>query len=101
MFVRRFEGRKALVQGVEVTVPGDVGAFVAQRSADAFVECSHSRAAAHREEFGADDAADAVRFRHKAWKVLAKAKQVLDHLRIPFWLSSGTCLGTKTLITIN
>lgn len=83
-----------MVQGLEMTLPADVEGYLAQRSTDAFVECSHSRAAAHREEFGADDGADAVRFRHKAWKLLSKAKQVLDQLRVPFWLSSGTCLGT-------
>ncbi len=32
-------------------------------------------------------------FRKKARNVIAKAKETLDHLGIPFWLSSGTCLG--------
>lgn len=34
-----------------------------------------------------------LRFKHKAWKLLGKAKTLLDQLKIPFWLSSGTCLG--------
>lgn len=92
----RFEGRKGVVQGVEMTLPLDVEGFLAQRSSDSFVECSHSRAAAHRDEFGVEEGAEAVRFRHKAWKVLSKAKHVLDQLKVPFWLSSGTCLGSYT-----
>jgi len=74
-------------------VPRSIDDFLEQRSIDNFIECSHSRAAAFREENGVDESTDAVKFKHKAWKILTKAKQVLDKLNIPFWLSSGTCLG--------
>jgi fukutin len=93
IFTIRFEGTKVVIQGLSLMVPRGTEDFLAQRLSDNFIECSHSRAAAFREEHGVDESSDAVKFKHKAWKILTKAKQVLDKLNIPFWLSSGTCLG--------
>ncbi|XP_059475073.1 ribitol-5-phosphate transferase FKTN-like [Neocloeon triangulifer] len=91
--LERFKGVSVDVQGLTLMVPASIDNYLQQRSTDQFVECSHSRAAAFFDEFGEDDSPDALKFKHKAWKILTTAKQVLDQLNIPFWLSSGTCLG--------
>ncbi|CAB3366888.1 Hypothetical predicted protein [Cloeon dipterum] len=91
--VDRFKGVLVEVQGLNLMVPSSINLYLEQRSSDHFIECSHSRAAAFFDEFGDDDSSEALKFKHKAWKLLTTAKQVLDQLNIPFWLSSGTCLG--------
>lgn len=95
MCVVRFEGESVNIDRLKVTVPSDIPLFLTQRSHSQFIECSHSRAAAFHQQQGIDEGRDAVMFRHKAWKLLAKAKKLLDELQIPFWLSSGTCLGMQ------
>ncbi|XP_023237338.1 fukutin-like [Centruroides sculpturatus] len=67
--------------------------FIAPASSTKFIECNYIRSKLFYEKYGRDESEDAELFRTKAWKLLSKAKTLLDHLNIPFWLSSGTCLG--------
>ncbi|KAF4525981.1 hypothetical protein B566_EDAN000773 [Ephemera danica] len=89
----KFEGSPVQMDGLRVVVPSNIPGFLDQKSQSRYVECSHSRAAAFHEQHGVDEGRDAIRFRHRAWKLLARAKKLLDEMGIPFWLSSGTCLG--------
>lgn len=76
-------------------VPKDIPAFLRASSASAsnFIECNYSQADKYFKTFGRDQSVHAVRFKHQAWKLLSRAKRILENLEVPFWLSSGTCLG--------
>lgn len=59
-----------------------------------FIECDKAGASKFFLTYGRDESSGANLFRHRVRKVLANAKVVLDSLGIPFWLCSGTLLGT-------
>lgn len=80
-------------------VPLQQDVFIDYTVKNNFIECNYTQAKVFHETFGRDESDEAEIFRNKAWKLLSKAKTLLDHLKVPFWLSSGTCLG-KDLLTI-
>ena len=59
-----------------------------------FVECNYSRANLFHAKYGKDTSTSAVAFWQNVFDVIIVAKKTLDELGIPFWISSGTCLGT-------
>ncbi|XP_043193508.1 fukutin-like isoform X1 [Amphibalanus amphitrite] len=73
--------------------PADRTAFVRHLLSSRFIPCDRERAHQFHLTEGRDASADAERFRHRAWRLLAAAAAALDELEVPFWLSSGTCLG--------
>lgn len=87
-----------LLDGIPFLVPKDISRFVRDAASSRFQECNHTRAHSFHLQFGKDTGHDAQRFSHRAWKLLSRAKTILDKLRVRFWLSSGTCLGTFQLI---
>ncbi|KAK7021117.1 hypothetical protein SK128_028326 [Halocaridina rubra] len=89
----RFSTRDAKIDGIDLTVPSDVMAFVQDYRSAQYMPCNESRATFYNLKHMKDETAEEVRFKHKAWKLLAKAKTILDQLKVPFWLSSGTLLG--------
>ncbi|XP_076057921.1 ribitol-5-phosphate transferase FKTN-like [Oratosquilla oratoria] len=89
----RFKIEEASIDGITLHVPSDIHAFTKDLENSHFLPCNETRAAFFYLRFPKDESPEAVRFRHKAWKLLAKAKTILDSLNVPFWLSSGTCLG--------
>lgn len=58
-----------------------------------FVECNATRARQFHDLHGRDESPEAELFRLNVRRLLSKVKQLLDQLEIPFWISSGTCLG--------
>ena len=64
-----------------------------------FIECDYEKASTflkeHKRKFD-----DTNRFQHKAWKLLSRTQVIMDHLGVPFWLSSGTCLGKDILLLL-
>ncbi|XP_071439540.1 ribitol-5-phosphate transferase FKTN-like isoform X2 [Hetaerina americana] len=77
-----------------ITVPSNVPAFVHDLRQSHFKECSWSRAHHYEKKYGSTRKTPEGRwFAHRAWKLLARAKTLLDGLDVPFWISSGTCLG--------
>ncbi|XP_034236955.1 fukutin-like isoform X2 [Thrips palmi] len=76
-------------------VPKDIPAFLRAISdtSSNFIECDYKRADTFFRTHGRDQSITAIRFKHQAWKMLSRAKRILDDLEVPFWLSSGTCLG--------
>ncbi|KAJ1524496.1 hypothetical protein ONE63_010991 [Megalurothrips usitatus] len=76
-------------------VPKDIPAFLrtSTGSASHFIECNYTQADEFFKTHGRDRSDEAKRFKHQAWKLLSRAKRILEDLEVPFWLSSGTCLG--------
>ncbi|XP_064476958.1 ribitol-5-phosphate transferase FKTN-like isoform X2 [Ornithodoros turicata] len=58
-----------------------------------FIECNTTRARLFHTLHGRDESPEAELFRLKVRRLLVKVKQLLDQLDVPFWISSGTCLG--------
>ncbi|KAE8282642.1 Fukutin [Larimichthys crocea] len=58
-----------------------------------FLECRYRDARNFLQLYPDDSSPDAVDFRRNVKSLLHLAARVLAHLDIPFWLSSGTCLG--------
>ncbi|XP_027213660.2 ribitol-5-phosphate transferase FKTN [Penaeus vannamei] len=89
----RFSTKDARIDEVDLTIPSDIEAFVRDHKTSHFIPCNESRATFYNLKHMKEETPSEVRFKHKAWKLLAKAKTLMDQLKIPFWLSSGTCLG--------
>ncbi|XP_071039482.1 ribitol-5-phosphate transferase FKTN isoform X2 [Parasteatoda tepidariorum] len=89
----KMEIHSASIDKIRIFVPLQHHMFLNFPNDSKFIECNYSQAKVFFEKFGRDESDEAEIFRTKAWKLLAKAKSLLDHLKIPFWLSSGTLLG--------
>ncbi|KAG7173150.1 Fukutin-like [Homarus americanus] len=89
----RFSTVEARIDDVELTIPSNIDIFIVDHKNSHFIPCNESRAAYYNLKYLKDETPNEVRFKHKAWKLLAKVKTLLDKLKIPFWLSSGTLLG--------
>jgi hypothetical protein len=48
-----------------------------------------------------DNTVDAMVFRKRAKELLQLAAKTLKDLGVPFWLSSGTCLGKNALLFLS
>ncbi|XP_076353108.1 ribitol-5-phosphate transferase FKTN-like isoform X2 [Tachypleus tridentatus] len=83
----------AHVDGIKVQVPVNPSVFLQSPKDVAFIECNYDRARKFQETYGKDTSPEAQLFQQSAKKLLVKAKEILDGLGVPFWLSSGTCLG--------
>ena len=60
------------------------------------IECNHTRAQLFYSSQSVGvmgDKKEAEMFRKQAMSLLTRASRVFDQLGIPFWISSGTCLG--------
>lgn len=92
--IERFELVKSVTQhNSALMFPRDISKVIQELETSQFIECNATRADVFHKKFFRDESDAALRFRHRAWKLLSRAKSVLDSLAIPFWLSSGTCLG--------
>ncbi|XP_069935669.1 ribitol-5-phosphate transferase FKTN isoform X2 [Cherax quadricarinatus] len=89
----RFSTKEVKIDEVELTVPSNIEAFIEDHQNSQFIPCNESRAAYYNLKYLKDETPYETQFKHKAWKLLAKAKTLMDQLKIPFWLSSGTLLG--------
>ncbi|TSL28305.1 Fukutin [Bagarius yarrelli] len=72
------------LDGLDVRIPKNFSRFRSEHSNSRFLECRYREAAAFYQ---------AMDFRMKAKSLLHLAARVLNGLGVPFWLSSGTCLG--------
>lgn len=101
VFCSRVEIHSATVDGIKMYVPLQQDVFIDYTLKNNFIECNYTQAKIFHETYGRDESDEAEIFRSRAWKLLSKAKTLLDHLKIPFWLSSGTCLGKDLLILLS
>lgn len=91
---KRFSIRKVAVDvGLIVAIPANVRAFQEQLPLSRYIECNIPKAEAFVRKYGLDSSEAAIDFYSKAKQVFIAGKQVLDRIGVPFWLSSGTCLG--------
>nr|XP_002120943.1 fukutin [Ciona intestinalis] len=81
------------IDGHKISVPYHIDKFLKQYKTSRFIECNHKRAQHFKDKFESKLTEKDKNFKASAKKVVATAKKVLDKLNIPFWLSSGTCLG--------
>ncbi|XP_077354633.1 ribitol-5-phosphate transferase FKTN [Festucalex cinctus] len=81
------------VDGLDVAVPRNISHFLAQHRRARFLECPYRDARRFLRLYPDDWSPEALDFRHKAKSLLGLAAKTLDRLHVPFWISSGTCLG--------
>lgn len=81
------------LDGLDVQIPKNFTRFQSEHSSSRFVECRYREAAAFYQLYPDDASPEAMDFRMKAKSLLHLAARVLSGLDVPFWLSSGTCLG--------
>ncbi|XP_028274230.1 ribitol-5-phosphate transferase FKTN isoform X3 [Parambassis ranga] len=82
-----------VLDNLDVRVPRNVTLFLAEQRQARFLECRYRDARNFLQLYPDDSSAAAVDFRRKAKSLLHLAARTLSHLGVPFWLSSGTCLG--------
>ncbi|XP_069023615.1 ribitol-5-phosphate transferase FKTN isoform X1 [Embiotoca jacksoni] len=82
-----------VLDGVDVRVPRNITRFLMQQRHARFLECRYRDARNFLQLYPDDSSAAAVEFRRKSKSLLHLAAHTLAHLDVPFWLSSGTCLG--------
>ena len=92
----RFEISKVAIDGIHLRAPAYPAHFLTMLAHSEFIECNDHRASTFHARHPRDESTEAQVFRENARLLLTKAKEALDQLGIPFWLSSGTCLGTTT-----
>ncbi|XP_061149165.1 fukutin isoform X1 [Syngnathus typhle] len=81
------------VDGLDIAVPRNISGFLAQHRRARFLECPYRDARRFLRLYPDDPSPEALDFRSKAKSLLGVAAKTLGRLRIPFWISSGTCLG--------
>ncbi|KAK6623947.1 hypothetical protein RUM44_010803 [Polyplax serrata] len=87
----KFQFKSTIIDDIKVNVPKNIPLFL--KDSTSFIECNYEVAHKFHQTYGKDTTPKALKFVHKARKILSTAKTVLDQLEIPFWISSGTLLG--------
>ncbi|KAJ8402077.1 hypothetical protein AAFF_G00373120 [Aldrovandia affinis] len=83
----------ASVDGLDVRIPKNISRFLSEHARARFLECRYKDARAFYQLYPDDTSPEAMDFRMKAKSLLHLAARTLTDLGVPFWLSSGTCLG--------
>ncbi|XP_056147156.1 fukutin [Lampris incognitus] len=81
------------LDGLDIRIPRNLSQFLAERSRSRFLECRYREARNFYQLYPDDSSPEATDFRLKAKALLHLAARTLNRLGVPFWLSSGTCLG--------
>ncbi|XP_049788439.1 ribitol-5-phosphate transferase FKTN-like [Schistocerca cancellata] len=89
----KFVTEKLDLHGTAFYVPKNIPDFLHDSLNSRFLECRHQSAHQFYQKYGKDKSHEALRFSHRAWKLLSRTKTILDSIGVRFWLSSGTCLG--------
>eukprot|EP00073_Rattus_norvegicus_P036354 XP_008761936.1 PREDICTED: fukutin isoform X2 [Rattus norvegicus] len=89
----RPELQQVTVDGLDMLIPKDPGRFLEEVPHSRFIECRYKEARAFLQQYVDDNTVDAMAFRKRAKELLQLAAKTLKALGVPFWLSSGTCLG--------
>uniref|UniRef100_H2ZHX7 Ribitol-5-phosphate transferase n=1 Tax=Ciona savignyi TaxID=51511 RepID=H2ZHX7_CIOSA len=88
-----FLGLPIEIDGHKFSVPYHITKFLERYHTSHFIECNFKRAKQFKKQFGKELTEKDKTFVASSKKIMQTAKKVLDKLEIPFWLSSGTCLG--------
>ena len=81
------------IDGHEIMIPYNIKGFLTEQRNAKFIGCDLDRTRRYKEKYPAVLTDADVQFMQNAKKLILRAKRVLDGLNVPFWLSSGTCLG--------
>lgn len=95
----RFPVHGNRVDGIWLHFPHTIKEFLAQIPHAKFIECDYHRAQVFLNKNPQDNTEEAKQFLRKGRQLLSRGKEILDDLGVPFWLSSGTCLG-EIVVTI-
>ncbi|XP_028318364.1 ribitol-5-phosphate transferase FKTN isoform X2 [Gouania willdenowi] len=82
-----------VLDGLDVRVPQNVSHFLSQKRNSHFLECRYREARNFLQMYPEDSSSTAVEFIQRAKSVLRLTTDALNHIGVPFWISSGTCLG--------
>ncbi|CAB1415855.1 unnamed protein product [Pleuronectes platessa] len=82
-----------VLDGLDIQVPRNVSHFLSEQQHSHFLECRYRDARNFLQLYPDDTSPTAMDFHRKAKSLLHLAARTLKQLNIPFWLSSGTCLG--------
>lgn len=77
----------------DMSIPTHVDDLISAIPGSKFEDCNLARAEEFFRKNPPENVEESKKFQRNARQILARAKQYLDDLGIPFWLSSGTCLG--------
>lgn len=83
----------SVVDGLDVRVPRNVTHFLLEQSHAHFLECGYRDARSFLQTYPEDSSPAALDFRRKVRTLLQISVQTLGQIQVPFWISSGTCLG--------
>ena len=89
----RVEFIKVTIDGLNVRAPRYPIQLLKQFTQSTFLECNYTHAMLFSMKHEIEDNMETRTFRKVAAEILQRAGQALDSVGIPFWLSSGTCLG--------
>ncbi|MED6278228.1 hypothetical protein CHARACLAT_021520, partial [Characodon lateralis] len=82
-----------VIDSLDIRVPRNISQFLMQQQRAQYLECRYHDARSFLQLYPDDSSTAAVEFRRKAKALLNLAARTLGELDIPFWISSGTCLG--------
>ncbi|CAJ1069819.1 fukutin isoform X1 [Xyrichtys novacula] len=82
-----------VLDGLDVRIPRNITRFLYEQRHARFLECRYRDARNFLQLYPDDSSSAALDFRRKVKSLLHLAAQTLAQLDVPFWLSSGTCLG--------
>nr|XP_046231601.1 fukutin [Scatophagus argus] len=82
-----------VLDGLDVQVPHNISRFLYEQRHSHFLECRYRDARNFLQLYPEDSSPQALDFRRKVKSLLHVAARTLARLNIPFWISSGTCLG--------
>ena len=91
--INNYKNEVVIVDGAKVSVPLDIPDFIENIRSSKYTPCVLKNARKFYSEYGLRSDAESMAFRAKAKQLLLLAIRVLGDLSVPFWLSSGTCLG--------
>uniref|UniRef100_A0A3B4B4E3 Ribitol-5-phosphate transferase FKTN N-terminal domain-containing protein n=1 Tax=Periophthalmus magnuspinnatus TaxID=409849 RepID=A0A3B4B4E3_9GOBI len=82
-----------VLDGLDVRVPRNVTHFLLEQRHAHFLECGYRDARSFLQLYPQDLGPAALDFRRKVQTLLQISVQTLGLIQVPFWISSGTCLG--------
>ncbi|XP_014668709.1 PREDICTED: fukutin-like isoform X3 [Priapulus caudatus] len=88
-----FDVRSSKLDDLEIEVPANTSEFLAETANSTFISCNYTRAKEFFDTYNDDTSGEALYFKAKVLQIIRLSKLVLESLEVPFWLSSGTCLG--------
>lgn len=82
-----------VLDGLDIRIPRNVTHFLSEQRYARFLECRYRDARNFLQLYPQDSSPDAVEFLRRVKLLLHLTSQTLSRINVPFWISSGTCLG--------